>query len=308
VWHDLQLQVQDWAGKALSLRQMQQDLGRTLGTSLGLRTLNEWVPTIHELPKASRPFSTVPPVVALDAIWVTQLVDQQTKRTDSLGRERPVKKKQRGAVLIALGIWPNTGRYHVLDWELAAGESGAEWDKLLGRLIRRQLWRTRGLQLMVHDGGSGLKAALQRWYQEVPSQRCVFHKLRNVWRDIVVPEDYSRQQRRALKQQIIRQAAAVFRAPDRQQAKALLADFKERWSETQAVAVKTLLRDQEDTLRFYSFLDCNPNWKVKTLRTTSSLERINRVLRRFFRSANAYHSTAGLSAAVHRVLAPIAIL
>ena len=138
VWHDLELQVQDWAEKALSLRQMQQDLAHVLDTSIGLRTLNEWVHAIRPLPKASRPFSTVPPVVLLDAIWVTQLVDQGTKRTDSLGRERPVKKKQRGAVLIALGIWPHTGRYHVLDWELAEGERSAEWDKLLGRLIRRQ--------------------------------------------------------------------------------------------------------------------------------------------------------------------------
>jgi hypothetical protein len=188
VWHDLQWQVQDWADKALSLRQMQQDLAQTLDTSMGLRTLNEWVHDIRELPKASHPFSTVPPVVLLDAIWVTQLVDQETTCSDSLGRVRPVKKKQRGAVLIALGVWPHTGRYHILDWELAAGESGAEWDKLLGRLIRRQLWQTRGLQLLVHDGGSGLKAALQRWYHEVPSQRCVFHKLRNVWQAIVVPD------------------------------------------------------------------------------------------------------------------------
>jgi transposase-like protein len=307
-WDDLRLQTQEWASKALSLRQMQLDLARMLNTSVGLRTLNEWVHTIDRLPKDHRPLSTVPPVVLLDAIWVTRLVGDGTTYTDSAGRVRPVKKKVREAVLIALGVWPQSGRYYVLDWEPAAGEACAEWEKLLARLIDRGLWPNRGLQLMVHDGGAGLEAALRRWYAEVPSQRCVFHKLRNVWRAVVVPEEDSSRQGRVLRKQITREAAAVFRAPDRREAQRLMADFRQRWAETQPGAVATLLRDQEDTLRFYSFLERNPGWQVRALRTTSLLERVNRSLRKFFRAAGAYHSIAGLQAALHRVLVPIAIL
>jgi hypothetical protein len=47
-----------------------------------------------------------------------------------------------------------------------------------------------------------------------------------------------------------------------------------------------------------------PNWAVTALRTTSLLERVNRMLRYFFRAAGAFHSLAGLRAAVARVLAP----
>jgi transposase-like protein len=162
--------------------------------------------------------------------------------------------------------------------------------------------------LFIHDGGSGLKASLKRWYWEVPSQRCVFHKLRNVWKAIVVPEEYPPQKRRTLKRQLIRQAAAVFRASDLGQAKVLLADFKEMWGESQSGAVDTLFRDQDDTLRFYTFLEANPNWKAEALRTTSCLERINRKLRRVFREAGAYHSPEGLNAAVERVLRPLLVL
>lgn len=42
--------------------------------------------------------------------------------------------------------------------------------------------------------------------------------------------------------------------------------------------------------------------KRRFLRTTSLLERVNRMLRRLFRAAGAFHSAAGLLAAVAKVL------
>lgn len=124
----------------------------------------------------------------------------------------------------------------------------------------------------------------------------------------MVPDDSTYSQRRALRRQVVRQAAAVFQAPNLEQAKILLADFKEMWQEEQPDAVETLFRDQDDTLRFHSFLKANPSWKPEALRTTSYLERINRKLRRVFREAGAYHSPTGLSAAVERVLLPLLVL
>jgi transposase-like protein len=302
VWRDVDLRLQGWAALALSLREMQGCLVSSLSTSIGLRTVNERVNQVPKVIGKQRPLSTVPPVVALDAIWITQLEDQETSRQDALGRERLVKRKKRKTVLIALGIWPRTGRCHVLDWELAAGESQQDWAKLLSRLNQRQLWKERGLRMFLHDGGLGLKAALRRIYWEVPSQRCIFHKLRNVYRAIVVPEEMSRSQARALKKKIIEQAAQVFRAPTRDQAVTLLVEFKAQWQEQQPEAVATLLRDKEDTLRFYALLEQEQDWQPKAIRTTSSLERINRALRKHFRAAGAYHSEEGLLAAVHRVL------
>jgi transposase-like protein len=100
----------------------------------------------------------------------------------------------------------------------------------------------------------------------------------------------------------------VFRALDRREAQQLMTDFRTHWSGSQAEAVVTLLHDQEDTLRFCSFLERNPTWQLKALRITSMLERVNRSLRKFFRAANAYRSTAGIQAAVRRVLGPIAVV
>jgi putative transposase len=195
----------------------------------------------------------------------------------------------------------------VLDWELGERESAEDWGRLLARLCRRQLWRERGLRLFIHDGDPGLKAALTTWYWNVPSQRCVFHKLRNVWQAIAVPDDLAPTQQRQLKQRLIRQAAAVFKAADDRQARHLLATFKEQWQDSQPEAVAVLHRDLEDTLRFYAFLRRCPDWRAESLRTTSVLERINRKLRHSFRTAGAYNSPHGLLSSVARVLSPLLI-
>lgn len=308
IWEDVTLRIQRWGEKAVSLRQIRDDLAEELSSSLGLRTLNERLQASPVRKPGGMALSTVPPVVLLDGIWVTLLVPTGEVRRDKSGRQRPVKKRAKVVVLIALGIWPQTATIRVLDWEIACGESCQEWERLLKRLNARRLWRQRGLCLFIHDGGLGLKAALNKWYAEVPSQRCIFHKLRNVWDAVVFPEDKPGYEKRRLRRLLIRQAAAVFRAADEPTARGLLADFVSRWEDEQPQAVATLLRDLEDTLRFYAFLERNPLWKPEALRTTSRLERLNRKLRRVFRVAGAYHSMAGLEAAVLRVLKPLVIV
>ena len=308
VWRDITLQVQRLGEKAVSLRQMRADLADELGTSLGLRTLNEQLQALTIRKPGNMELTTVPPAVALDGIRITLMVPTGGYQLDKHGRRRPVKKKTKVVVLIALGIWPQGAEIRVLDWEIAAGESCEDWEPLLMRLNARQLWRQRGLRLFIHDGGSGLQAALRKWYSDIPSQRCIFHKLRNVWQAIVVPEDKSANQARQMKCRLIRQAAAVFRAPDECTARRQQADVTHRWKEEQPQAVATLRRDLDDTWRFYSFLERNPTWKAEALRTTSRLERLNRKLRRVFRAAGAYQSRSGLEAAVLRVLAPLVIV
>lgn len=307
IWDDVTVQIHQWGKMALSLRQMQAALAEALHTSVGLRTLNERLQMLRERLPGSGVLRSVPPVVVLDAIQVTLLADTGEHRIDKGGRQRSVKHKTKEVILVALGIWPHTGTCKVLDWELGERESAEDWGRLLARLSKRQLWRERGLCLFIHDGDSGLKAALTAWYWDVPSQRCVFHKLRNAWQAIAVPDDLSPAQQRQLKQRLIRQAAAVFKAVDERQARYLLAVFKEQWQDSQPEAVAVLHRDLEDTLRFYAFLRRNPDWRAESLRTTSALERINRKLRRPFRTAGAYHSPQGLLSSVARVLSPLLI-
>lgn len=64
------------------------------------------------------------------------------------------------------------------------------------------------------------------------------------------------------------------------------------YRDTQPAAVATLRRDFRSTVTYYALEEEFPDWQ----RHTSRLERFNRTLRRRTRSANAYHSEAGLTA------------
>src|SRR5574341_863177 len=303
-WADVEEAIAHWGEWGLSLRQMQAEVSDALGSAVGLRALNERLQAVKA--QVWGELSTIPPILLLDALWVTVLRPTGELRRDTRGRWRAVKAKRKVAVLVALGVWGRSGEWQVLDWELAKDESQASWEALLLRLETRGVYRERGLELIVHDGGKGLSAALTFLFPTVPHQRCVFHKLRNVWQAIAVPNDLSPAQQRPLKTALIRQAAAVYSADSKAAALALVRDFRFQWFASQPAAVLTLERDLDDTLRFYDLLQRFPTWRAQSLRTTSLLERINRSLRRPFRVAGAYHSDRGLLAATARILLPYA--
>jgi len=301
-WEDLTAKIHRWAEWGMSLRQMQTEIGDTLATPVGLRKLNSCV---HQVtPPTSIELSSVPPIVMLDAIWVTLLTDTDQHQVDALGRQRSVKTRQKMCVLVALGLYPHQGTWGILGWHLADSESQPAWEALLVSLEQRGVYRQRGVELLIHDGGSGLIAALNLLYPHIPHQRCTFHKLRNLYTAIQAPPDVSRQEARQFKRDLLRQIQPIFDAQNVQAAEKIRDKLCEQWHSTQPKWVKTLQRDWHETVAFYRVLARFPNWPRTALRTTSLLERVNRMLRRLFRAAGAYHTSAGLLAAVTRVLKP----
>lgn len=302
IWEDVLQQVSRWANLGLSLRQMQSEIAESMGTQIGLRTLNEQVQAL-ETPVAIE-LRSVPPVVMLDAIYLSLLEETGDIEMDALGRARQVKVAKKVCVLVALGLYPQTGRWGILGWEIAESEEQAEWERLLVPLETRGLYRQRGLELFIHDGNSGLIAALNFLYPNIPHQRCAFHKLRNLWQAIQPPDELSAKEKRQFKRQIIQQATQIFHADNVAQAQQIRDKIISDYADTQAKFVATLERDWQDTVAFYRVLKQFPNWPRKTLRTTSLLERINRMLRRLFRPKDAFHSLTSLLATVARVLNP----
>jgi Transposase, Mutator family len=306
LWDDVVEQVEGWARLGLSLRQMQGELGERLGTQVGLRTLNACVGTVSA--PLGLALTSVPPVVMLDAIWLTLLTDTSHTQPDRLGRQRRVKARHKVCVLVALGLYPQTQRWGILGWAVADSESQAAWERLLVPLEQRGLYRERGLELFIHDGGSGLIAALNLLYPHIPHQRCLFHKLRNLWHAIHPPPAFARPDAQAFKRDLLQQVATLFYAPSADEAAHLRDTFCDQWRGSQPNLVDTLRRDWQDSIAAFRVLARFPNWPRTCLRTTSLLERLNRTLRRYFRAASAYHSQAGLIAAVTRVLAPIRLI
>jgi transposase-like protein len=303
LWDDLTEQVSRWASLGLSLRQMQGEIGHQIGTQIGLRKLNETVQDVAT--PIPIKLSSVPPVIMLDAIWVTLLKDTDAVQKDKMGRKRVKKERNKVCILVALGIYPQSQRWGILGWELADGEDQASWERLLLPLEDRGLYRERGLELLIHDGGKGLIAALNFIYPHIPHQRCLFHKLRNLWHAIQTSDDMSRENKKEFKRELIQQVAEVFYAATSEEAHQLRDVFCEQWQDTQPEMVAILKRDWRDSIAFYRVLARFPKWPRRTLRTTSLLERVNRILRRLFRAAGAYHSTSGLLATVARILSPM---
>jgi transposase-like protein len=288
--------IQRWAALSLSLRQMQRELTHTYIGPLALRTLTARLHQLQELspePETLRP----PPVLQVDGIYVSQLRPNGQVRQDAKGRKRAVKGRCKRCILIALGVWPDSGRQEVIAWQLADGEGFSAWLSFLSQLEAQGLLGG-PLSLIIHDGAAGLGAALHFLDLGVPQQRCLFHKLKNIAQDIQAPEDLSAQARRHKRRSILRAFQAIWQAKTYP---TLLRRYLQVWRQyrhTQPKAVATLRRDFRATLTYFQVQAAHPTWQRRFLRTTARLERFNRSLRRRFRSAGAYHSDQGLLAVI----------
>jgi len=294
---DVDEQIQRWGAMCMSLREMRKELEHLHIGPLGLRTLNE---RLHQLRtyKPSIDRTHVPPVLKVDAIWATQLRPNGQVRADRKGRLRPVKGRFKRPILIAMGVWPETEHCEILAWELADNENEAAWTDFLGRLEAQGICGANGLQLIIHDGGSGLQGALRMVYFDADHQRCLFHKLRNIWQHLHAPDHLSPKQSRRHRKAIFRDFCAIWEAQRYDTALRRYLAVVRKYRSTQPEAVATLRRDFRSTVTYYHLLQRFPSWRRSTLRTTSRLERFNRCLRRHLRTAGAFHSDHGIQAFV----------
>jgi len=298
---DVDAQIQRWGALCVSLRAMQCELAHSYVGVLGLRTL---LKRLHQL-QSLRPGAdelVTPPILQVDAIWFTQLCPTGQWRCDSRGRRRPVKGRRKRCLLIALGVWPEHQQQRVLAWHLADDEDSASWLTFLSQLEEQGLRGENGLELIIHDGGSGLCSALQIIHFDAAAQRCLFHKLRNIWQAIRVAEDLPGHERRRQRRRIFRDFVAIFEAQQRSTVLRRALKMVQKYRLTQPEAVATLRRDFRATLTYFLIQETHPTWHRSYLRTTSRLERFNRPLRRRIRSANAYHSDAGVLAMIAQVV------
>jgi transposase-like protein len=296
----------------MSLRWIKACVDARLKSSVGLRTLNERVRQMAQLviPWQQRPLTAVPPVVRVDGIWLTLMKPTGEMKKDRLGRMRPVKTGEKVPVLVAQGVWPASGRQEVVAWVVGEAEDEASWEALLNQMWERGITPERGFCLLVGDGSAGLEQARRTVYWDVRFQRCIFHKLRNISGDIVVPDQLGGEEARAYKRRLIRTAAEIWYAPDDEQARRRQRRFCCEWGKAQPAMVATVRRDFEATLAFYltqaEAANRGEPWPARRLRTTAPLERTFRAARRRVRNATLFHSPSGLTATFHQLFIRLA--
>jgi putative transposase len=309
VWDDLDMEIQVEYGRGLSYRQIKVDLDQRLQSSVGLSTLNRRVLALGQAEGSFAHWNKgeAPPVVRVDGIWITVMFATGQTCKDKAGRNRPVKRGQKVPVLAAQGVWPTTGRTRLIAWMRADGEDAASWQKFLEALYETGLTPENGLAMLASDGGTGFRAAYENVYWQVPLQRCVFHKLRNIARKIRPPTELDRQAAHEYCTDFLRSAARIWQAPEETEARRLYTAFCQTWSSKQTKAIQTLIRDFDDTLTFYAVQEQaalrGEHWPSHLLRTTSPLERSFREFRRRYRNAILFQSPIGLQAATAQLAA-----
>jgi putative transposase len=167
------------------------------------------------------------------------------------------------AVLIATGVAP-TGHRQVLGVSVALSEQEVHWRSFLQSLVARGL---RGLRLIISDDHAGLKAARQAVFGGIPWQRCQYHLQQNA--QAYVP-------RKELQAEVAADIRMVFNAPDRTTADAYLARIVQKYAKSASKLADWLEKNIPEGLAIFAF----PVAHQRRLRTSNSLERVNRELDR----------------------------
>jgi len=167
------------------------------------------------------------------------------------------------AVLIASGVDPE-GHCKVLGVSISLSEQEVHWRTFLESLVKRGL---RGVKLIVSDDHSGLKAARQAVFGGLPWQRCQFHLQQNA--QAYVP-------RKELQSEVAADIRTIFNAPDRVKAEEYLKEAIRKYEKTATKLANWMEQNIPEGLTVFSF----PAHHRQRIRTTNSLERLNREIRR----------------------------
>jgi len=256
-----------WAVEAYvsgaSLRETTAQLYEMFGTSVAPTTISGLVKALDTERAAfqSRRLSDDYVYLVLDGMYVRSL-PAPAPRLRGVRRGTAAKKL---AVLLVRGIKAD-GTRELIDFRVAEGEREFAWERFLRELFDRGL-EGKAMRCFVHDGSDGLENALDSVYGAVATQRCIAHKLRNVWDAVEDKEAHKA---------IRRDASAVYDAATEADARQRLATFGRTWTRREPEAVATLRREFGATLTYFSIPAEHRRW----MRTTNPLERIIRELRR----------------------------
>ncbi len=179
------------------------------------------------------------------------------------------------AILIALGV-NLEGKREVLGISVSLSEQEAHWRTFLQSLVQRGL---AGIELVISDAHIGIQQACRAVLGSLPWQRCQCHLQRNA--QAYVPK-------RDMKREVAADIRAIFNAANRQDAETLLAQAIKKYASKAARLADWMEVNIPEGLTVFSF----PDTHRRLLRTTNSLKRLNREIRRRSRVATLFPNEA----------------
>ncbi|MFN8482267.1 MAG: IS256 family transposase [Anaerolineae bacterium] len=245
----LKLALAEMYIQGVSTRKVTAVLEKLCGTEVSSMEVSRAVAALDKVVEAwrNRPLG--------EFVYVTLDARYEKVRQDGAVRD--------AALLIATGVGAD-GKRRVLGVSVSLGEHEVHWRTFLQSLVARGL---RGVQLIVSDAHEGLGAARRTVFGGVPWQRCQFHLQQNA--RAYVP-------REELKAEVATDIRAIFNAPHRAEAEALLAKTVLKYAKT---ASKLSTWMEANLPQGFTVFDL-PEAHRRLLRTTNGLERVNEEIRR----------------------------
>jgi len=189
------------------------------------------------------------------------------------------------AVLVASGITPE-GERQVLGVSVSLSEHETHWKAFLQSLKDRDL---HGVELVTSDSHAGLGAARRAVLGSVPWQRCQFHLQQNAG---------SYLPRISMRAEVASDIRAMFNAPDRQMAEEFLQVAIEKY----AISAPRLATWMENNLAEGFTVFDFPLEDRRTIRTTNSLERTNKEIKRRTRVIGVFPNEASCLRLISAIL------
>jgi putative transposase len=189
------------------------------------------------------------------------------------------------AVLIADGV-NNQGHREILGVSVSLSEAEIHWRQFLEQLVARGL---HGIQLIISDAHSGLKAARKAVFPSVPWQRCQFHLQQNAQAYVT---------KMSRKREVAESIRAIFNAENAQEAEHLVQLTASKYEKDMPKLSGWLLDNIFEGLVIFQF----PLEHRRRLRTSNIAERVNQEIRRRTRVARIFPNTASCERLVSAIL------
>lgn len=167
------------------------------------------------------------------------------------------------AILVALGI-SDSGKREILGISVKLSEQEAHWRDFMQSLVSRGL---HGVELIISDAHTGLKAAKKAVFPSVKWQRCNFHLQQNAQSYIPKKE---------MKKQVAFDIRSIFNAPSKPEADRLLSIVSQKYAKDAPNLSKWMVDNIPEGLAFFNF----PTDHWIKIRTSNVVERINREIKR----------------------------
>jgi transposase-like protein len=192
------------------------------------------------------------------------------------------------AVLKAVGV-NKDGFREVLGVSCSLSEAEVHWRNFLEDLLSRGL---KGVEMVISDDHSGLRAALRAVLPSVPWQRCLFHLAQNA-------QSYAPSV--AMKGEIAQTIRDIYQALDQQEAERRVKEAVQKYEKRAPKFCKWIEENAVEAMTFYK----RPREHWKKVRTVNVVERVNEEVKRRTRVARLFPNETSCERLVTAVLAEI---